>query len=416
MVTERCRLVRLVGLTGCVGRIRWRTTQQPVNLATCSTCQPDQPVKIRHCVQPPRHRSRQTFQTRSRHRRHGRRPIAVVADRAVAGQRVAAACEVPRRPGPVLRHRPGQPLRDVCRRRTHRGGNRGRRRRPRAAGRGRPDAGPQRAGRAVRCAAGRCHHRPQGRRAVVAPHQQGGDDGRAGAVDLRRGRPHAAVGAAAARSAGAAGGADLRGAAQRTRVPAAGRRRGARGPAPGGDALPRQERAAGRDVEPHGGAHGDRRAGGDAGDRRGVGPAAGRRGEPGDAGRALVHVRAAADPREGRRRAVRGQPAPHLRRPRSGRVHGAGQLRVDRHRAGAAVGAAAARGQTPRAAAALPLAQRHRAHPHGGRGGRHAVSRAGARSLHPLLRHRLLHDAVRGPGAQRHRQPAQRLLLERCAT
>ena len=43
---------------------------------------------------------------------------------------------------------------------------------------------------------------------------------------------------------------------------------GARGPAPGGDAQPRQERADRRDLEPHGRAHGDRRAGGDAGHRR----------------------------------------------------------------------------------------------------------------------------------------------------
>ena len=52
----------------------------------------------------------------------------------------------------------------------------------------------------------------------------------------------------------------------------------AEGPAAGGDAQPRQERAAGRDPEPHRRAHGDRRAGGDAGHRRAVGPAAWRRG------------------------------------------------------------------------------------------------------------------------------------------
>ncbi len=227
MVTERCGLIRLIGLIrlsrlDLVDAPSAPTGFNLINLLNRTNL--INLLRFRHCVQSPRQGSRQVLQARPRHRRHHRRPVALVTNRPVAGQRLQTAREVPRGSGAVLRHGPGQPLRDLRGRRTHHRRDRDRRGRPRAAGRGGPDARPQRAGRPVRCAPRRRDHRPQGRRAVVAAHEQGDHDGRAGAVDLRGGRPHAAVGAAAARGAGAAGRADLRSAAQRACLPAAGRR------------------------------------------------------------------------------------------------------------------------------------------------------------------------------------------------
>ena len=194
------------------------------NLSTGSTDQLNL-LRFRPRVQPSRHCSRQILQTRPRHRRFRRRPIAVGADRAVAAQRVEAHAKFR-----VERVRCFvSDLGSRCG--TFVGGGR-------IAAETEIVAGDRvRLGEVDLILA---HTEPRvqfdarpaeptivrkvGERS--SPHtQQGGDDGRARAVNLRRGRPHAAVGAAAARSAGAAGRADLRGAAQRARLPAAGRRR-----------------------------------------------------------------------------------------------------------------------------------------------------------------------------------------------